>query len=488
VIQRDIIIKNMVGRQEEIQILDKLLNSEKSELLIVTGRRRVGKTYLIREYFKENICFEFIGTQYAEPENQLQKYAVEIEKYFPEISKNISYKNWSDALKHLGDCIGSMRKSKKKKVVFIDEFPWIAQAKSNFLQEFDYWWNAWASKQNIVVVITGSAASWMIQKVVNNKAGLHNRVTQRIHLQPFTLAETKLFFESKNINLEQYQILQLYMVMGGIPHYLENVAKGESAIQNINRICFQANGLLRGEFNNLYAALFDHADNYVAVVRALAEKWKGLSRQEIINATKFTDGGGLSKILDGLEACGFILKTMPLGKKSKDALYRLIDEYSLFYLHFIEGSRASSQDVWLQKSAKPQFAIWQGYAFENVCMRHHDAIKAALGISGIYSEVSSYSFKGNTENAGFQIDMLLDRADNCMNICEMKFYNSEITVDKTMADTLRIRRARFKETSKTKKHLFNTIITTYGINTNEYSLSQVDQVVTMDKLFVLGRF
>jgi uncharacterized protein len=478
----------MIGRQEETAKLNKLLNSEKAELLLVTGRRRVGKTYLIREYFKGNICFEFIGTQYAETKNQLEKYATEIEKYFPEKGKNISFNNWTNALSHLSDCIESLRKTKKKKVVFIDEFPWIAINKSNFIHEFDYWWNSWASKQNIIVVITGSAASWMVEKVINNKAGLHNRVTQRIHLQPFTLAETKLFLESKKITLDTYQIIQLYMVMGGIPHYLENIEAGESAIQNINRICFKANGLLRTEFGNLYAALFDHAENYVVVVRALAVKWKGLTRQEIIEATKFTDGGGLSKILEGLESCGFIVKIMPWGKKSKDALYRLIDEYSLFYLHFIEGNRASTQDVWLQKASTPTFTIWQGYAFENVCIRHHEAIKTAIGIGGMYAEVSSFYYKGTAEKAGFQIDMLLDRADNTMNLCEMKFYNSEVTVDKTMADTLRIRRARFKETTNTKKHLFNTLITTYGINSNEHSLSQVDQVVGMEKLFGLERF
>jgi uncharacterized protein len=478
----------MVGRQEETLILDKLLNTDKSELLIVTGRRRVGKTYLIREYLKENICFEFIGTQHAETENQLEKYALKIEEYFPEKGKNISFKNWATALKHLSDCIESLRKSKKKKVVFIDEFPWIAIHKSNFIQEFDYWWNSWASKQNIIVVITGSAASWMIDKVVNNKAGLHNRVTQRIHLQPFTLSETKLFFESKKIHLTDYQIMQLYMVMGGIPHYLENIERGESATQNINRICFSSNGLLRNEFNNLYAALFEHAENYVIVVKALAEKWKGLTRQEIIEASKLTDGGGLTKILDALESCGFIMKIMPYGKKAKDALYRLIDEYSLFYLHFIEGSRVSSQDVWLQKSLTQPFITWQGYAFENVCMMHHEAIKTALGISGIYSEVSSYFYKGNTEGTGFQIDMLIDRADNTMNLCEMKFYNSELTIDKALADRLRIRRARFKETAKIKKHLFNTLITTYGTNVNEHSLSQIDQIITMDKLFDLRKF
>ena len=478
----------MIGRQNEISILNKLLDSERSELLLVTGRRRVGKTYLIRENFKENICFEFIGTQYRDTENQLQKFALETENFFPEKSRNVFLKNWSIAFRHLSNCVENLKKSKKKKVIFFDEFPWIAQHKSNFLQEFDYWWNSWASKQNIVVVITGSAASWMIQKVVNNKVGLHNRITQRVHLQPFTLKETQQFLESKKINLDLYQTLQIYMVMGGIPHYLENIEKGESAAQNINRICFTTNGLLRNEFQNLYAALFDHSDNHVSIVKTLSQKWKGLSRQEIIASTNFTDGGGLSKVLDELETCGFIMKIIPLGKKSKDTLYRLIDEFSLFYLHFIEGSRASSKDVWMQKSTTQPFITWQGYSFENICIRHYEAIKSALGISGIYVEISAFLFKGNSENVGFQIDMLLDRADNTINLCEMKFYNSDITVDKSTADLLRKRKARFKEVSGTKKLIFNTLITTYGVHANEHSLSQVDQVITMDKLFELDKF
>jgi uncharacterized protein len=478
----------MIGRQEEIAILNKLLHSERSELLLVTGRRRVGKTYLIRETFKENICFEFIGTQYGDTENQLQKFTQEVESFFPERSQNISLKNWSVALRHLSMCIENQKKTKGKKVIFFDEFPWIAQHKSNFLQEFDYWWNSWASKQNIVVVITGSAASWMIQKVVNNKAGLHNRVTQRVHLQPFTLKETQQFFESKKINLDLYQTLQIYMVMGGIPHYLENIEKGESAAQNINRICFTTNGLLRNEFQNLYAALFDHSENHVSIVRVLSQKWKGLTRQEIIASTNFTDGGGLTKVLDELETCGFIMRIVPLGKKSKDTLYRLMDEFSLFHLQFIEGSRTSSKDIWTQKSTTKSFTTWQGYSFENICIKHYEAVKMALGISGIYVDVSAFLHKGNAEESGFQIDMLLDRADNTMNLCEMKFYNSEITVDKSMADLLRRRRARFKEVSGTKKLIFNTLITTYGVQANEHSLSQIDQIITMDKLFGLERF
>ena len=356
----------------------------------------------------------------------MEKFSTEIKQYFPKIDNSQCKKNWHYALRCLIASIESLRKTRKKRVVFIDEFPWIATPKSKFLQEFDYWWNSWASKQNIMVVITGSATSWMIKKIVENKGGLHNRITQRIHLSPFTLAETQLFLESKKIKLDHYSIIQLYMVTGGIPYYLENLKAHESIAQNINRIGFVKNGLLRNEFKNLYHALFDKAENHISVIRALATKWKGLTRQEIIKHTGLRDGGGLSTILDELETCGFILRILPFKKQTKDALYRLIDEYSLFYIHFIEKSRVSNKNIWLQKSTTQSFKIWQGYAFENLCMRHYEAINAALGISGVVTEVSSFYFKGNENYEGFQIDMLIDRADLTINICEIKFHNAPL--------------------------------------------------------------
>jgi hypothetical protein len=262
------------------------------------------------------------------------------------------------------------------------------------------------------------------------------------------------------------------MAVGGVPHYLEQVEAGESVSQSISRMCFSANGALRDEFKNLYKALF------VLVVRALAKKWKGMTRQEIANSTKIADGGGLTKVLDDLESCSFILKIRPIGKKSKDILYRLIDEYSLFYLYFIEGSRASNREGWLQKSGTQEAHIWQGYAFENLCMRHQEAIKSALGISGIYSEVSSFYKKSSKQNKGFQIDMIIDRTDQAINLCEIKYYNKPVTIDKSTATLLRTRR----------ENLFNTLIAPYGIKANEHSNAQVDQVIKGDALFELKRF
>jgi uncharacterized protein len=479
----------MIGREQELQIFGHLLESSRSEFLVITGRRRVGKTYLIREGFKGHTVFEFVGTKDADTSNQLSKFQEQLEVYFPKVKGlDDELLNWVSGFRQLKHCLLTMRKTSKKRVVFFDEVPWIAIEKSNFLQELEYWWNHWASTQNIIIVISGSAESWVVKKIVNHKGGLHGRITQKINLQPFTLAETKKFLAVKNIHLDDYQVMQLYMVIGGIPHYLEEIQRGESINQIINRMCFTKNGLLHNEFVNLYAALFKDYESHIAVVRTLSKTWQGLTRQLLIKNTKLTDGGGLTNILYDLEACGFIIKIIPLGKKVKDALYRLADEFSLFYFSFIEGSRLGAKDVWMQKSKLPQYRNWQGYSFENLCFRHAEAIKMSLGIAGIYTENSSFIAKGTKTQQGVQIDMLIDRDDNAINLCEMKFYNSDIEIDKTFADKMRIKRELFKKYSNTKKYVINTIVTTYGVSNNEYAFAQVDKVVTAKALFMLNHF
>ncbi|MBK8051824.1 MAG: ATP-binding protein [Saprospiraceae bacterium] len=481
-------MNDMIGRDGELSIVDDIYESQKSELLLVIGRRRVGKTFFIEHAFSEGMAFHFTGTKDAEVENQIEKFGQQIEKYFDKNVLEINIKNWAESLNLLSKSISGLRKSKKKRVIFFDEFPWIDTHKSNFLNEFTYWWNNWASKQNIIVVVAGSATSYLIDSFEKDTGGLHNRVTKRIEIKPFSLYETKLFLTKNNITLDHYHLVQLYMVMGGIPYYLREVKRGESATQAINRLCFENKGLLKNEFDFLYKALFKHAENHISVVKALASKHKGLTRQEIVRLTGLSDGGGLSKVLNELVACSFVLRLSSLDKKSKEIIYKLVDEYTLFYFNFIEGHKKVSGDAWLKFANMPHFTVWQGYAFENICFRHMDAIKSALGISGMYTENVSYYHKKNKESVGFQIDMIIDRADNVMNICEMKFYNKEVTIDRQTADKLRLRRANFKELSKTRKLLLNTLITTYGVETNEHSLAQIDSIVTMDQFFSQTRF
>ncbi len=475
----------MVGRIEEIKLMEALLKSPKAEMLAVYGRRRVGKTYLIKNVYEPFIGFEFTGTQNATLQNQLFKFSEKLKEYFAQTEAMTAPKTWYEAFNQLKICLS---KSTQKKVIFFDELPWIDTAKSNFLEELGYWWNDWASRQNIVVVLCGSAASWMLKKLINHKGGLHNRVTQKINLKPFTLSETKLYLDSLDIGWDDYQIIQFYMSVGGIPTYLQEAKKGETPTQTIDRAFFTKDGSLRYEFTNLYAALFDQYQNHIAIIKILAGKWSGMTRQELIAKSKFKDGGGLSKILDELEASSFITQIPSFQKKAKDFVYRLTDEYSLFYLKFIEGKALMGKNTWLKQSTEDKYKIWAGYAFENLCIKHIEAVKLALGISGIYTETSSYTHKGDETSEGFQFDMLIDRADRAINLCEIKFYNDDFTLTDEFATYLRQRRERFKVITKTKKAVFNTLITTYGVKHSKSSQAQIDHVITMNKLFVLESF
>jgi uncharacterized protein len=346
-----------------------------------------------------------------------------------------------------------------------------------------FFWNIWAVQQNIVVVICGSAASWMIQKVVNDRGGLHNRITKRIELMPFTLAETAVFLASRHIRLDPYQVLQLYMAMGGIPHYLNEVEPGKTAIQNIEQICFSNNGMLQNEFEKLYPALFENAENHLLIIRALAQRWSGLSRSEILSMTKLPNGGGTSLCLEELQVSGFISVYAPFGKKKKGSIYRLTDEYSLFYLQFIENRQHQGANYWQHLSQTNTYRSWAGYAFESICLKHIDQIKRALSIAGIYSEASNYYQAAQQGPQGVQIDLLIDRNDNAINLFEIKFYAEPLVIDKAMAGQLDQKKALFKYNSQTRKQIFLNLLCTKGVVENEYSLGLIDQVLTLEALF-----
>lgn len=471
-----------IGRKKELQILQNALRSDEPEMVAVIGRRRVGKTFLVRTAFGDNLDFEITGTQNASTSEQLKNFAIRIREAFGEDALTDTPDNWMDAFEMLMRQL-DRKKKPGKMIVFFDELPWLASHKSGFLNALGFFWNSWATRRNIVVVICGSAAAWMIQKVVYHKGGLHNRITKRIDLQPFDLHETETFLLSRDIRFDRYQLLLLYMAMGGIPHYLKEVQAGRSAAQNIDAICFSNSGLLRDEFSKLYPALFEHADNHIAVIRALAQKWKGMSRTEIVAATKVADGGGLTDVLGELAGSGFISAYYPFGKKKKGMLYRLTDEYSLFYLKFIETNRTSGKSVWLPLSQTQTFKSWSGYAFESICIKHLPQIEKALSIAGVYSEASGYLHRGDTDFPGLQIDLVLDRKDHVINLFEMKFYPEPWALTKSDAAELRDRITRFKHFSKTSKQIFLTIVSPFGLRKNEHSIGLVDSEVTMDALF-----
>lgn len=375
------------------------------------------------------------------------------------------------------------QKTTKKRVIFFDEVPWMATHKSGFLKGLSYFWNSWAVREpNIVVVLCGSAASWMINKILRNKGGLHNRVTRRVRLQPFTLAETEAYLKSRHVYFDQYQLLQIYMVMGGIPHYLKELKVGKSATQNINRICFSEDGLLRDEFFSLYPALFQHANYHVAIIRALATKQSGMNRNEILEISKLPDGGRITQVLDELYQSGFIAIYPPFGKRKKGQVYRLVDQYSLFYLRFIEKN-LQNPPSWTSLSQTQSYKIWCGYAFENICLKHISNIKKALEIGGIYSTSSSFLKLGTSEEKGAQIDLVIDRSDHVINLVEVKFYNVEFSITKDYAQKLRDKIRVFQENTKTNRQVQLVFITTFGLKYNKHSLGLVHAALGMDIFF-----
>lgn len=476
--------EQLIGREAEQVILKKALESREAEMISVIGRRRVGKTFLVNHVYKKHIVFSISGTQNTPLKEQLGNFTYLLNEY---AKTKISYKtpaSWQDAFQmlmtYLKEKVGH---SKKKAVVFFDELPWLATPKSGFLRSFSFFWNNWAVHQNIVVVICGSAASWMIQKVVHHRGGLYNRITKRIFLEPFNLAEVEAYLKSRNVHFDKYHIVQLYMAMGGIPHYLKEITKGKSATENINQICFSKGGLLRDEFLNLYPSLFAKAHHHIAVIRTLAKVKMGMPRQQILETTKIPKGGTIQRVLQELEQSGFITSYRPYKKKKKEKLYRLVDEYSLFYLQFIENNEFEGANTWNLLSQTPAVKAWSGYAFESICLKHLPQIKKALSIAGIQSTSYSFYKKGTKLEKGTQIDLVLDRSDQVINIFEIKFSNQLFTISKSYFENLSQKLEVFKTTTKTRKQLFLILITTFGLSENQYSSGIVARSLTLNDLF-----
>lgn len=479
--------EKLIGRKEEKAILKEALNSKKAEMIAVIGRRRVGKTFLIKQTYRDDLTFHFTGIQNAPNIEQLQNFAFELSK-INDGERIKTPSNWVEGFIELITLLEKRRKAtpekNTKQVVFIDELPWLSVRKSGFLRGLSFFWNSWAVDQNIVVVICGSAASWMIQKVVNHTGGLHNRITQYIHLKPFTLAETENFLNYKNIKLNRYHITQVYMAIGGIPHYLEKIKNGNSAAQIIDNLCFAQNGILRNEFNKLYPALFENSEKHVAIIRTLAKKHNGMSRDELIKKGKLSNGGTLTKVLQELEQSDFITSYHPFGKKKKTKLYRLTDEYSLFYLQFMENSIQEGKQTWQHISQTQAYKIWSGYAFESLCIKHLPQIKKALEIGGVYTVSSSFYKKGTDTSQGTQIDLVLDRKDDIINLFEMKFYNKTYSLSKDYATKLQTKINVFETTTKTKKLLHLVMITANGFKHNSHSLGLVEKTLSLEDLFL----
>lgn len=463
---------NLVGRKQEIKELNKRLKSEKAEFIAVYGRRRVGKTFLIDEVFKNNMTFQHTGLSPFDKKkrttmkDQLQNF------YFTLIRNGYEGesqpKSWLEAFFMLEQLLESKSKTKRQ-VVFIDELPWLDTPRSGFLTAFEAFWNGWGChRANLCLVVCGSATSWMVDNLINSKGGLYGRLTLELKLTPFTLAECAEYYKSVGVKMTKYDVAQSYMIVGGIPYYMSYFNPEYSLAQNIDQLFFAKNAKLGDEFNRLFRSIFTDADNCMKIIRFLSTRHCGYSRDEIAKATQLIPNGAFTNLLKALIASDFVTRYTPYGENRRNEYYKLSDPFCWFWLHFKEGKNIGDEAFWLHNSNHSIVFSWRGVAFEELCMNHINTIKSALGISGVSTQVSAYTVRGDGDNNGMQIDLIIDRQDGVLNVCEMKYYKDEFRVDKIYEEKLRKRQSQIQQQNP-RKNIHLTLISSYGCVQNEYS-------------------
>ena len=472
---------DIIGREKEKAILQNCYTSDKAELITVYGRRRVGKTFLVKTFFKNQIDFYTTGIYEGTKKEQLAFFNRQICEYsglpYPKVD------NWFDAFDQLKHYISNLKK--ERVLIFIDELPWLDTQRSRFTKAFELFWNSWAADQpQIKLVVCGSATTWMMSHLLGDKGGLHNRVTRRIKLSPFNLSEMQQYISSQGIEWNYHQIAEAYMIMGGTPYYLQMLQKGMSLSQNIDYLFFSENAELQHEYGFLFRSLFKNSAIYRNIVELLSKRAKGMTRAEIQKAIKVTAGGQLTSVLEDLCNCDFVRKYSAFGKKERDVIYQLTDLFTLFHLRFVKNHNGGDEHLWSNLLDSPERRTWSGYSFEQLCLHHIPQIKNKLGISGIQSTVCSWSVQANEEHEGAQIDLLIDRRDQVINLCEMKYSIGQYEITKSYNTQLQERKELFRTISKTKKALHLTMVTTYGVKPNAYS-GMIQNEVTLDDLFKL---
>lgn len=470
---------SIIGREEEQEILSSCLTSGKPEFLVIYGRRRVGKTYLIKEFFKKNFSFYSTGVNSTNKADKLHAFSESLASYGYDL--DTIPQDWFQAFGYLRklleskDCYRDPETGKR--VVFLDELPWMDYNGSEFKSALDYFWNTYGSTENdLLLIVCGSATSWIINNILKDTGGFYNRATNQIHLMPFNLKECKELADLRNLDFDNKTIIKAYMVFGGIPYYWNLFMQSKSLDQEIERLCFSEKGALHYEFRNLFRSLFSSKQNHREIIEVLAKKASGLTRKELVEAGFPSGGVNLTKCLEELEQCGFI-RRFSKPNRTNSCFYQIIDPFVCFAINFIEKKKITS---WMTYIDSPSYYSWEGIAFELVCLNHIKEIKNALGISGI--ETSEYSFRSKTHNPAAQIDLVIYRKDDVVNICEMKYTNTPFTIDSKYAENLENKREAFLSESKSKKTIKLTMICSNGIKKNEYS-DMIRNVITLDAFF-----
>ena len=469
--------KSIVGRHHEQDILQMCYNSPKAEFVAVYGRRRIGKTYLVKQFFQEQFDFYATGVYQVPRSEQLKIWQNQLRLYSG--VKRSKPKDWTEAFFQLREYLESL-KDKERIVIFIDELPWLDTPKSGFLRALDLFWNGWASTQTrLKLIVCGSATTWMTNKLLGDKGGLHNRVTRPIHLAPFNLQETEEYLHSLDIDWSRLEVLDAYMILGGTPFYLSLLRPDLSLTQNVDELFFSSDAVLREEYAFLFKSLFNEAQLYKRIVELIATKMIGLTRQDIVKALKITDSGNLTDALNTLVKCDFLRRYQAFGKKDNDSIYQLSDLYTLFYLRFVKNNNGQDEHAWSTMSMGAKNA-WSGYAFEQVCILHVSQIKQALGISGVATNVCSWLYRSPEKRA--QIDLIIDRGDKNIDLCEIKYCDHEFELEKGYVEWMRERRELFRDATHTTKTLRLTLISSGGIKQGKYT-SAIQGKVVLDDLF-----
>ena len=475
----------MIGREKEQKELNNLYSSNKAELVAIYGRRRIGKTYLVDETFKGLITFRHAGLSPVD-DNKKGILKAQLEHFYYSLmlhgmKKCKKPESWIEAFYMLEKFLVDIGDGNRQ-LIFLDELPWLDTPRSGFMTAFEGFWNTWGChRNNLMVVVCGSANSWILDKLINNHGGLYNRVTYEIKLKPFTLSECEKFYLDKNIQLSKYDIVQSYMILGGVPYYMGYFQSGKSLAQNIDNLFFTNNGKLKEEYDRLFASIFNNPDTIKNIVHLLNTRNAGYTRKELVEKLAINDGGTLSQNLNALIASDFVIKYIPFGKRNKEH-YKLVDPFCIFYLHFMNKKKITDENFWQNNISSQQIVSWRGYAYENVCFNHITQIKKALGISGVITSQSAWSKKSD-DTEGTQIDLLISRNDNVVNMCEIKYYSDEFVVDKNYYHTLLHRAELLSKEIPQKYSIYNTLITTFGLHYNEYS-GIFTNVITLDDLFV----
>jgi uncharacterized protein len=470
----------LIGRIEEVRLLHELEQTDQAAFVAVYGRRRIGKTFLINQVFKSRFTFHLTGMANVDNGQQLVNFHAAYVRQFPAFEDLPVPMTWFEAFQRLITAIEADQ-SDQKKVLFLDELPWLSASDTQFVSSLEHFWNSWAChRDDILLIVCGSAASWMLNELINNTGGLYNRVTHQIALEQLNLAECEAFLKQKSPAITRYQVLQLYMVFGGIPFYLEAIDPKKSAAQNINHLCFTRNGAFKKEFYRLFESLFKKSEKHVRVVEVLATRLSGVERTALLTQANLADGGNSTIVLRELEDSGFIRRYHQVHRPGT-AIYQLADFYTMFYLRFIKGQNQLDEDFWITGLDKPEIRAWSGYAFEQICTAHLRQLKVALGISNVQTQTSHWQGEGSDGKA--QIDLVIDRRDEVINICEMKFSLRPFQIDKPYADVLNKKLSVFREQTKTKKALWLTMVTTYGVEENSYARELGVGVVDMEGLF-----